>query len=65
MRVCPGDIIHADRHGAVVVPADIVKAMPETVAKLAEEESIMIGASKRRDFSCDVIERIMKGTAQH
>ena len=65
MRVCPGDIIHADRHGAVVVPANIVKAMPETVAKLAKEVSIMIGASKRSDFSCDVIERIMKGTTQH
>ena len=25
MRVCDGDLIHADQHGAVVIPADMLK----------------------------------------
>ena len=39
MRVQPGDIVHADRHGAVVVPADAVATLPAAARQVAEAEA--------------------------
>jgi regulator of RNase E activity RraA len=62
MRVHPGDLIHADQHGAVVVPAHLARAVPEAAARLAREEAVMIKASQQADFSCEVIERLLTGS---
>jgi len=34
----PGDVIHADRHGAVVIPPHLVEALPETAEELIARE---------------------------
>ena len=62
MRVHPGDLIHADRHGAVVVPFDIIDAVPVAAADIAREEAVMIEAAKRPDFSIEVVEKLLKGS---
>ncbi len=41
-----GDLIHADRHGAVVVPADKVDAMQAALAGLMQQEARIIAAAK-------------------
>jgi regulator of RNase E activity RraA len=46
MRVRPGDLIHADRHGAVVVPVDTIDAMQAAADKLAATEARIIAAAK-------------------
>ena len=51
MVVSPNDIIHADRHGAVVVPPEAVKAIPAAAALLARREKVIIDASKTPGFS--------------
>lgn len=51
MAVAPGDLIHADRHGAVVVPAEAVREVPKAAATIARKEAILIGASRRPGFS--------------
>jgi len=61
MRVLSGDIVHADRHGAVVVPADAVAAIPDAVDKIVAAESILIEASKRPGFDYATLERILTG----
>jgi regulator of RNase E activity RraA len=51
MAVSPNDIIHADRHGAVVIPPDAVKEIPAAAELLARREKVLIDASKTPGFS--------------
>jgi hypothetical protein len=51
MVVSPNDVIHADRHGAVVVPAEVVKQIPAAVTLLARREKVIIEASKAPGFA--------------
>lgn len=60
MRVHPGDLIHADRHGAVVVPVGLADCIPETAKSIADEESVLIEASQQPGFDITVIERLLK-----
>jgi regulator of RNase E activity RraA len=46
MAVVGGDLIHADRHGAVVVPPDKIDAMQAANEKLAATEARIIAAAK-------------------
>ena len=53
MVVSANDIIHADRHGAVVVPPDAVAKIPEAVDLLTRREKVLIEASKQPGFSIE------------
>ena len=53
MVVSANDIIHADRHGAVVIPADAVAKIPAAVDLLARREKVIIDASKQPGFSIE------------
>ncbi|MGE5268488.1 MAG: RraA family protein [Thiohalocapsa sp.] len=53
MVVSANDIIHADRHGAVVVPPDAVAKLPEAIDLLARREKVLIEASKQPGFSIE------------
>jgi regulator of RNase E activity RraA len=46
MAVKSGDLIHADRHGAVVVPLNTIDAMQAAAEKLAATEARIINAAK-------------------
>src|SRR5215468_4148177 len=46
MAVKSNDLIHADRHGAVVVPVDKIDAMQAAAEKLAATEARIIAAAK-------------------
>ena len=61
MRVQPGDLIHADRHGAVVVPREIAAALPETAEKVIAEERVLIEASREKGFGIGALERLLSG----
>ena len=61
MAVSDGDLIHADRHGAVVVPADVAGDIPDAAAKIASAERVLIEASQKPGFDADVIEGILRG----
>ena len=53
MVVSANDIIHADRHGAVVIPPDAVAKLPEAIDLLSRREKVIIEASKQPGFSVD------------
>ena len=46
MAVKSGDLIHADRHGAIVVPIETIDAMQAAAEKLAATEARIITAAK-------------------
>jgi regulator of RNase E activity RraA len=51
MVVSANDIIHADRHGAVVIPADAVKELPAAIDLLTRREKVVIDAARTPGFS--------------
>src|SRR6185437_6264934 len=53
MVVSANDIIHADRHGAVVVPYDVVDKILAAVDLLTRREAVIIGASKKPGFGIE------------
>src|SRR5487761_1529413 len=46
MAAKSGDLIHADRHGAVIVPADKIDAMQGALDALVKQEARIIAAAK-------------------
>ncbi len=50
LRVAQGDLIHADRHGAVVVPADIIPALGPAIARMRDTEAIILNAARAPGF---------------
>ena len=50
MRVKDGDLMHADQHGAVVIPHDVAEGVPEAAAAIARREAVIIGASQEPGF---------------
>ncbi len=50
MTVGPGDLVHADRHGAVVIPHDVAASIPEAAAEIASREHVLIRASNEQGF---------------
>ncbi|MFN7921990.1 MAG: RraA family protein [Bryobacteraceae bacterium] len=49
MLVYPGDLIHADRHGAVVIPAEVASRVADAAAEIERRERPMIDACKLAD----------------
>ena len=46
MAVKSGDLIHADQHGAIVVPVNTIDGMKDAAGKLAATEAKIIAAAK-------------------
>jgi regulator of RNase E activity RraA len=44
------DVVHADRHGAVVVPAEAVRSLPAAIDLCARREAVILGMARREDF---------------
>lgn len=57
MAVRDGDLIHADRHGAVVVPAEAVRKLPAAIDLLSRREAVILEACKRPDFGIETLRR--------
>ncbi len=60
MIVSPDDLVHADRHGAVVIPAEAVGEIPAAVSLLARRERVLIEASKEPGFSLERLRRAFR-----
>ena len=52
-----GDLVHADRHGAVIIPHDVARQVPEAAALCMRREKPVLDACKRSNFSVDMIEK--------
>lgn len=65
MTVEPGDLIHADRHGAVVIPIDVATQIPDAAAEIARGEQRLIQASQQEGFSAAILRELLGGGAGH
>lgn len=50
LRVRPGDLLHADRHGAVVIPPDIIDTLDAAIKKMQETEQLVLGPARSVGF---------------
>jgi regulator of RNase E activity RraA len=57
MAVQTDDIVHADRHGAVVVPASMVRKIPAAVELAARREKVILDAVRAPGFDSAVLKR--------
>ena len=53
LQIRPGDLIHADRHGAVNIPAEAAPGLPDGIDKAAAREKIIIDAARTPGFTVD------------
>jgi len=58
MRVCEGDLIHADRHGAVAVPQDVLSKLSAALDVLFSSEDIILGPIRDGTVSIDEFEAL-------
>ena len=45
------DVIHADFHGAVVVPADMVRKLPDAIDLVARREKVILDMAGAKGFT--------------
>ena len=50
LTVAPGDLVHADRHGAVVVPPDIIPVLAAAIGKMRRTEALVLEPARRPGF---------------
>ena len=50
LRIAPGDLVHADRHGAAVIPAALIDRMPAAIGKIGRREQRILAAARRPGF---------------
>jgi regulator of RNase E activity RraA len=56
LRVATGDLVHADRHGAVVIPPDVVPGLAAAIARMQDTERLVLDPARRPDFTDDAFE---------
>ena len=64
MVVRSDDLIHADRHGAVVIPLEVAREVPKAVELCARREEPILKVARSPDFSLDALERAMAEAAE-
>lgn len=50
MDVRAGDLIHADRHGAVVIPADVIGLLQSAILKMQDTEKLVLEPARSEGF---------------
>ena len=50
MDVRPGDLIHADRHGAVVIPPEVIDTLEASIVKMQKTEQLILGPARLAGF---------------
>ena len=64
MDVVSGDLLHADQHGAVVVPLEVAARVKETAELQARRESVVIEASQKEGFDLESLRAAFRDMAE-
>lgn len=57
MTVSDGDLVHADRHGALIVPPDVIDDLERAINKLLETERLILGPATSDGFDFEAFEK--------
>jgi regulator of RNase E activity RraA len=64
MTVRSGDLIHADRHGAVVVPLDIAAKVPEAAELCGRRETPILDIARSKEFALEKLKEALARSAE-
>lgn len=53
------DVVHADRHGAVVIPAEAVRALPAAIDLCARRERVVLDIARRDDVTVEMLRQAL------
>lgn len=56
LSVSPGDLVHADRHGALVIPPDMIVLLSAAIKKMQETEQLILGPARGENFDFSAFE---------
>ena len=56
LEIRPGELVHADRHGALVVPEAVVPGLAAAIRKLLETERLVLDPARGADFDFEAFE---------
>jgi regulator of RNase E activity RraA len=59
MTVRSGDLVHADRHGAVVIPLEVAREVPAKAELMARREKVILDAARAPGFSVEKLRHAM------
>jgi regulator of RNase E activity RraA len=57
LRIMPGDLLHGDRHGVIVVPPAIAQKIPEVIRRNEEQENRIVEYCGSQDFTLEGLRR--------
>jgi len=57
LRVNPGDLVHADRHGAVVVPTNVISHLADAIKKMQDTERLVLVPAREPGFDFKKFEK--------
>jgi regulator of RNase E activity RraA len=60
LEVRPGDLLHGDRHGVLIVPKRIAPEVPAVAAKLQAAEQRVIRLCQSQEFSVEKLRQVME-----
>lgn len=64
MRVSDGDVIHADQHGAVVIPHAVCADVKQAADLIGRRERVVISAAQQPGFNVDALRRAQRESAE-
>ena len=56
LDISPGDFVHADRHGALVIPDTVIPVLADAIRKLLETEKLILDPARDADFTFEKLE---------
>ncbi|MBY6048676.1 RraA family protein [Vannielia litorea] len=56
MTIADGDLVHADRHGALVIPEPYIASIAAAIAKMQKTEAIVLDAARAPGFDFETFE---------
>ncbi|MFV1494601.1 RraA family protein [Phaeobacter sp. JH18-32] len=57
MKVRDGDLVHADRHGALVIPPEVMPMLEDAIHKLLDTEKQVLDPARADGFDFDAFEK--------
>jgi regulator of RNase E activity RraA len=60
LAVRPGDLLHADQHGVLLIPQSIASRLPDAADKIIAREQKLIGWIRSPEFDPDRLEEMRR-----
>jgi regulator of RNase E activity RraA len=58
MRVAENELVHADRHGSIVIPHDTIPKLKSAIETVMKSEAIVLGPAREPGFDIDRLEEV-------